>query len=194
MTSRYVVAAICGGEMKHWIYTALLCLMCGVLHAQEWTPQDSLRLQRLLQQEGEIKLNLEPLLEKQWMEFDNTLPTLPEMPKEQKKVKLTLRPYSTNTPYNWDPVYQRKITVKEDTWRSDPFYHLKKRTGLPIQTANASKGMDLMAPFTREFWNWKRKRLHKRTLQLLRSYHNHISPSSYPDSLQSESSGRSPRH
>lgn len=38
---------------------------------------------------------------------------------------LTLHPYTANTKYNWDPVYQKKIKVDKDTWRGDEFYALK---------------------------------------------------------------------
>lgn len=50
---------------------------------------------------------------------------MPRMP--EKKVVLTLRPYTANTKYNWDPVYQKKITVNKNTWRGDPFYELTTR-------------------------------------------------------------------
>lgn len=38
--------------------------------------------------------------------FDNSLPVMPKAP--EKKVVLTLRPYTANTKYNWDPIYQKK--------------------------------------------------------------------------------------
>lgn len=120
------------------------CIIIGLLFAvvlpfcaQNWTPQDSLRLRRLLDGEGEMKLNPEVLkelgvdqpigkqqmsTEKQWLDFNTTLPEIPNMPK--KKVVLTLRPYTANTKYNWDPVYQKKIKIDKNTWRGDPFYEL----------------------------------------------------------------------
>lgn len=55
--------------------------------------------------------------------FHTTLPEIPNTPK--KKVILTLRPYTANTKYNWDPVYQKKIKIDKNTWRGDPFYELK---------------------------------------------------------------------
>ena len=86
---------------------------------------------------GEMKLNPDVLKEmgvdaplgspkadvsKTWMDFDASLPAMPRMP--EKKVVLTLRPYTANTKYNWDPVYQKKITVNKNTWRGNPFYEL----------------------------------------------------------------------
>jgi len=124
------------------------CIIIGLLLAvalpvcaQNWTPQDSLRLHRLLNGEGELKLNPEVLkelgvqqplgtpkmsTEKKWLDFNTTLPDIPNMPK--KKVVLTLRPYTANTKYNWDPVYQKKINIDKNTWRGDPFYELKIQT------------------------------------------------------------------
>ena len=62
-------------------------------------------------------------LERQWLDFNTTLPEIPNTPK--KKVILTLRPYTANTKYNWDPVYQKKIKIDKNTWRGAPFYELK---------------------------------------------------------------------
>ena len=118
----------------------LLWLAVLPLCAQDWTKADSLRLQQLLQSEGEIILNLDILKEveeplggspravesKPWLEVDETLPAVQGV--RPRKVKLTLFPYTANTPYNWDPVRQRKIKVDKNTWRNDPFYELKTLT------------------------------------------------------------------
>ena len=125
--------------MKRFILVmGLLCAVAFPCYAQNWTPQDSLRLNRLLKGEGEVKLNPEVLqelemnnslgtpkavMDKSWMDFDNSLPVMPKAP--EKKVVLTLRPYTANTKYNWDPIYQKKIKVDKDTWRGDEFYALK---------------------------------------------------------------------
>lgn len=121
----------------------LLVAVAFPLCAQSWTPQDSLRLQRLLNGDGEVKLNPDALKElemnapwgtpradtyKSWMDFDTSLPTAPDnSEKPEKKIILTLHPYKANTKYNWDPVYQQKIKVDKNTWRGDRFYELKKR-------------------------------------------------------------------
>lgn len=124
---------------KYYTIIGLLFAVVLPLCAQNWTPQDSLRLRRLLDGEGEVKLNPEVLkelgidqpvgkqlmsTEKQWLDFNTTLPEIPNTPK--KKVVLTLRPYTANTKYNWDPVYQKKIKIDKNTWRDDPFYELKQ--------------------------------------------------------------------
>lgn len=123
---------------KYCTIIGLLLVVVLPVCAQNWTPQDSLRLRRLLDEEGEIKLNPEVLkemgvqeplgkqqisMEKQWLDFNTTLPEIPNTPK--KKVILTLRPYTANTKYNWDPVYQKKIKINKNTWRGDSFYELK---------------------------------------------------------------------
>lgn len=132
---------ICGGKFmsRYTIFVGLLCLAAFPLYAQNWTKEDSLRLHRLLRQEGEIKLNPDALdelnrvmgspkvaEEKPWLEIDETLPAVDGI--HPRKIKLTLFPYTANTPYNWDPVRQRKIDVDENTWRGDSFYELKTLT------------------------------------------------------------------
>ena len=101
---------------KYCTIIGLLLVVVLSVCAQNWTPQDSLRLRRLLDGEGEIKLNPEVLKEMGVQE---------PLGKQQKKVVLTLRPYTATTKYNWDPVYQKKIKIDKDTWRGDPFYELK---------------------------------------------------------------------
>lgn len=139
--------------MKYSIlFLGLLCAVAFPLYAQEWTPQDSLHLRQFLSGEGEVRLNPDVLKEigidsplgspkedmnKSWLEFDSSLPVMPQMP--EKKVVLTLRPYTANTKYNWDPVYQKKITVNKNTWRSSPFYELTK---LKIYTNWAKRPLD----------------------------------------------------
>ena len=139
--------------MKYFIlFLGLLFVVAFPLYAQEWTPQDSLHLRRFLSGEGEVRLNPDVLKEigidsplgspkedmnKSWLEFDSSLPVMPQMP--EKKVVLTLRPYTANTKYNWDPVYQKKITVNKNTWRSSPLYELTK---LKIYTNWAKRPLD----------------------------------------------------
>lgn len=209
--------------MNRWITSlGLLLAVVSPCCAQEWTVNDSIRLQRLMEGEQELKLNpkaLEELQrsfspespemanEKRWLDFDTSLPEQPE--ETGQSVRLTLHPYTTRTRYDWDPVYQKKITVNKDTWRG-PFHHLKsliiptnwakrpldagpretleqiEATGLRYmvtERANgmavgswqgvgggAGGGMDLMTPFTRDFWNFKGRKRRARTLEVLRAY------------------------
>lgn len=208
---------------KSILIIGLLYAVAFPLCAQNWTPQDSLKLQQLLKGNGEVKVNPDALKElernilgtpevsvnKSWMDFDPALPTsLQKEPKQE--IKLTLRPYTANTKYNWDPVYQKKINVGKNTWRGDPYYELKTlfiytnwaKTPLDIgpresveqieatgqryrvteRANNMSVGswqgvggggigsLDLMTPFTREFWNFKGRRRRARTLEVLKAY------------------------
>lgn len=120
---------------RYYTIIGLLIAVALPVCAQDWTTQDSLRLRDLLNGEGEIKLNPEVLKElaeprfmgtqkmstdKQWLDFNVEMPKIPE-----KKVVLTLHPYTTRTKYNWDPVYQKKIAINKHTWRNDPYYELK---------------------------------------------------------------------
>lgn len=160
---------------KFLLIYGLLCTVAFPLCAQNWTPQDSLRLQQLLKGDGEVKVNPNALKELQmnllgapkastdrpWMEFDTSLPKEPKRPG-----RLTLRPYTARTKYNWDPVYQKKIKVEKDTWRGDPFYAFKKA---PVFNGY-SGGHDLMLVFTREFWDFKGKKRRARTLKELKMY------------------------
>lgn len=141
---------------KSILIIGLLYAVAFPLCAQNWTPQDSLKLQQLLKGNGEVKVNPDALKElernilgapevsvnKSWMDFDPTLPTsLQKEPKQE--IKLTLRPYTANTKYNWDPVYQKKINVGKNTWRGDPYYELKT---LFIYTNWAKTPLDIGPP------------------------------------------------
>ena len=204
---------------------ALLCL-AHISYAQELTLQDSVRLVNTINEEPELNINRDlidqidfgsgvmssPYLytEKSWLSPDATLPiSLPdEIPLDKRKV-LTLRPYNGSTPYNWDPIRQKKIKVTKDTWRDDPYYEIKMRriysnwaknpfdkgirnsvaeievTGLrynPLagrvgnamvgawQSTPNANGLDLMTPFTKEYWNKSMVKRRRRTLEVLSQY------------------------
>lgn len=169
--------------MKRFLlFVGLLVSVALPSCAQNWMPQDSLRLQQLLNGEGEMKVNREVLkelemntslgvpkavLDKPWLDFNTSLPTVPQAP--EKKVVLTLRPYTARTKYNWDPVYQKKIKIDKNTWRGDRFYALKNAKPLPAYKQNALS-CDLMYIFTRECWDVKGRKRRARTLEVLKSY------------------------
>lgn len=170
------------------------------LCAQSWTKQDSLRLQQLLQGEGELILRPEVLKELEmsfspeglrmstdqpWMDFDTSLPVLPE--EKKPRVRLTLNPYATSIRYDYDPVYKKKIKVDKDTWKSDPFApqtalvaslsHIKK------ELVNTSIGIDLMYPFTKECWDFRGRKLRKQTRKALMAVYGSKIEQSVADSL-----------
>lgn len=221
MTKRFVLL-LCISLPATWVYA-------------QWTSQDSLKLKLLLKGSEELKLNPKAVKqiefgdvlgkpgiseEKSWLLPDETLPEV--LPKP--KVVLTLMPYTAHTRYNWDPVYQRKIRVNKDTWRSTPFLKfyvdllpsnwahtsvaggirksweeirasgvdfrmLSERAngamistmttgaigGIPIGhgasiNGGTISGLDLMAVFTKEFWDKKGRDRRERTLEVLRTY------------------------
>ena len=96
-------------------------------------------------------------------------------------------PYKANTRYNWDPVYQKKIRVNKNTWRGDSFYELCRqrfytnrtrsrkaneiRIGEDVSVCGGTiSGLDLMAAFTKEFWNKTGRDNRIRTLEVLKTY------------------------
>ena len=120
-----------------------------LVHAQ-WSEKDSLNLGRMLNMDGEIELNPNVVKEidfgtfagmqvtadeKPALKFDVTLPKV--FP-DKKEIKLSLRPYTANTKYNYDPIYQKKINIKSDTWK----YGEKFRMNLAFIYSNWAK-----APF-----------------------------------------------
>ena len=176
-----------------------LSLLALDVNAQ-WTSQDSLQLKQLLDGENELNLNREVVkqilldkvmgtpdvwTEKSWMLPDESLPTV--LP-QKKGIVLTLHPYTANTRFDWDPVYQKKIKVTKDTWRGDPFYNMKaQRTysnqaedpmggSIPIGrgsialTGGTLSGLDLMLIFQKQFWDVKGNKRRARTLEVLQSY------------------------
>ena len=178
--------------MKRFVTAMALSLTTLIMYAQEWTSKDSLHVKKLLDGEQELILNPDAVKsidfgnaagtprvseEKSWMHFDESLPQV--LPKP--KVVLTLTPYTATTPYDWDPVYQKKIRVTKNTWRGDPFYELRQllytkssnislgKGGVYI-SGGAIGGLDLMAMFTRDFWSKKRLETRDRTLEVLRRY------------------------
>lgn len=184
---------------KRLVTGLLLSLVTLGVNAQ-WTAKDSLNLQRMLEGEGEVKLNREAIklidfgkvigapgmsTAKSWMLPDESLPTI--LP-EKKKIVLTLYPYTANTRFDWDPVYQRKIKVDKNTWRADEFYAMKMQKeytnqmkhpmegSIPLGKGGVNvaggtiSGLDLMLLFQKSFWDVKGNKRRLRTLEVLEMY------------------------
>ncbi|MBO4984596.1 MAG: DUF4858 domain-containing protein [Bacteroides sp.] len=141
--------------MHYLIIDLLFCLPLSA-SAQEWTRQDSIRLQKILQREGEIRLNPEAVQElkrsfneevpraysnKPWLDFQLALPG------EKRSGKNLFS----------SPLPER--------------YNQAMHFTLPLE-ANGLKpsGLDLMLPFTKEFWTFRKNLRRARTLEVLRSY------------------------
>lgn len=115
--------------MNRFMLFLIVCPAALLSRAQQSTAKDSLSLNGALHKDGEIKLNMDAVRqidfglfsapksskEKPGLKYDESLPEA----LKKKKVILTLRPYTAHTKYNWDPVYQCKIKVDADTWRTD---------------------------------------------------------------------------
>ncbi|WP_394707733.1 DUF4858 domain-containing protein [uncultured Bacteroides sp.] len=121
--------------MKRIVLFFLMASFYLLAHAQ-WSKKDSINLRRLLDSDGEIKLNPNavkqlrvngligsPMIvdEKPGLKVDETLPAVYP---HKKKIVMTLRPYSIYTKYNYDPISQTKIKVGAYTYKARPFAFL----------------------------------------------------------------------
>lgn len=174
----------------------LLCLIgllggafCPLL-AQNWTPEDSLRLQQMLKNEGEIRLNQEALREleksfggvqhssedKPWLEPNTTLPA-------DVYGRTVLKRRMPLLNLNDQSVYQSEV----DTATGTPGDSLRRPRrpsvrvdnllrGIQMKSAGmpAPTGMDFMQIFTKEFWNPKIKKRRAQTLKALKMYGDSI--------------------
>lgn len=222
--------------MRKRLFISAVSLLLTVVCYAQWTAQDSIKLQRLLNGSEEVKLNQKAVKqidfgsavngtpqmseEKEWMLPDESLPEA--LPKA--KFVLSLMPYKGNTRFNWDPIYLKKIRMDRNTWRNDPHYALRhqrsysnwasnpmakglrqsldeirasgvrfrqlgeRANGMmvnsvvmdsPIPLFGGSGvyvnggtigGLDLMAVFTKDFWDKKGQERRERTLEVLRTY------------------------
>ena len=134
-------------------------------HAQ-WSEKDSLRSGRILNTAGAFAGEQAIAGEKPALNVDITLPKV--FP-EKKEIRLSLRPYTANTKYNYDPVYRKKIDIRSDTWK----YGEKFRMNIASVYSDMAAGggsVDLMALFTKDFWDRKGRKRRARTLEVLQNY------------------------
>lgn len=117
--------------MTKRIFSGII-LCCGFVFEADaqWTSADSLNLQRVLNGNDEIRINKsavrqidfgsflgspEIVDDEPGLKWDSNLPKLPI---QEKNVKLTLKPYTARTPFNYDPIREVKIKVGPSTWCS----------------------------------------------------------------------------
>ena len=130
--------------MRKFLWLFYLIALTQICTAQELSKQDSIRLSAILDGDQELHINKDvinqidfgsgvlgtPLIitDKQWLAPDATLPSVHpnDIPMDKRRI-LSLKPYKANTPYNWDPIREKKVKVTKDTWRSDPFHEIKNR-------------------------------------------------------------------
>ncbi|MCD7898788.1 MAG: DUF4858 domain-containing protein [Bacteroides sp.] len=122
------------------LFFFVLIIVIEVAHAQQWTSGDSIKLQRMMNGPGEIKINPKTLKQIDFGSFGGTpqisddepgLKWSNDLPKPKEntpKIRLTLRPYQPNTPFNYDPIRKVKYKVRSNTWRQNTYSNLKKQT------------------------------------------------------------------
>lgn len=180
---------------KNLLFSAGI-LFAHFCHAQ-WTAQDSLKLKDLLEGHKEIKINEEalksinlgspilpanPKINKNYLQFDATLPTTPgEEEKGQPKLGVSLQPYSGATKYNYDPIYKKKISLDQKKGRFvGPNGMPGAREGgmsgtrFMMMKGNLSGGFNTNFEnlFSKNFWDFQGRKTTKRTLLALNAYAN----------------------
>ena len=179
--------------MKQFIKISVLLLTgaqyTNYCHAQ-WTAQDSLKLKKILERDGELKLNEEavksidfnsvlfpnnqPMIHKNSLKFDMTLPGSPENRKEE--------PYKATTKYNYDPVYKKKISI-DQKYRGD--VSSLYRDGAPGTrrgpmndtrlmmmngTFSGSFRCDFDKILSKRYWDFRGRKNSRKTLEILKTY------------------------
>lgn len=177
---------------KYLFISVVFLLLTGTCYAQ-WTAVDSLRLKNLLKNGEEIKLNREAVKhikfsedaetprmskEKRWMRFDESLP----------RVISPLSVIESDSLYNRRRITDEKLPLLMlETYK--PAY-----VPLPLDTLSITMGMklpppegislgngvrvngglfsglDLLQIFTKEFWQFKKKRMRADTHEALKKY------------------------
>ncbi len=130
---------------------------------------------------------------KPWLDANDSMPSVfgkNETAPASKEARYTLHPYNTTTPYDWDPIYKRKIAIHSDTWRgaywkmlgvsdvkgmtNSGHIKLEKDDDKLIRFENGKLVGDyatlLTQYFTREFWRFQHKRNQKKTKEVLQQY------------------------
>ncbi|MBR0042363.1 MAG: DUF4858 domain-containing protein [Bacteroides sp.] len=165
--------------MRNSLYVVVITLCLPFVsfraYAQEHLPQDSIRLRQLLEE----AIIGTPQIEgsKRWLDFDYTLPTTPTTIIKKDSIRLTLRPYGYGTPYDWDPINQCRLVKKSDgSWQPEGSApSMNARAFTPSKTNEIaappqSIGTDLMYIFTKEFWQFQRRKNKKKLGGVLDAY------------------------
>lgn len=172
------------------LYLTFLLLLV-VQQVQGQTDIDTLRLRTIELPKAPVELRMQD--DKSWLEFDESMPSVfgrGEKAPATNSTRYTLHPYNTTTPYDWDPVYQRKIAINSDTWRG-PYWRMLGVSNIKGMTIHGNikldKGDDklirfengklvgdyatlLTQYFTREFWRFRHHKNQKETQEVLEDY------------------------
>lgn len=162
----------------------LIVLLAFPLWLQAQVEQKGDTLQKKMVQPPPIQLRMDD--SKPWIGFDESMPQVFGEKEAKPQQRYTLHPYTPWTPYDWDPVYKKKIAVGKDTWRG-PYWkmlhvsdikgmtntgHIKleKKESL-VRFENGMLVGDyatlLTQYFTREFWRFRAKKNRKDTKEAL---------------------------
>lgn len=158
------------------LVSVVFLLLTGASYAQ-WTKKDSLELKKLLESEEELKLNDEAvrqikfkneaelprmLLKKRWMRIDESLPraTPPSTMVELDSLR--------------KPIYGR---LPMDTLRITMVIKLPPPEGISLGNGvrvngGLFTGLDLLQVFTKDFWQFRKKRMRAGTMHALENYRN----------------------
>lgn len=178
--------------VKRFIILLLIFSVAGEAYAQ-WTEKDSLKLQRIINGNGELKLNPEAVKridfgntsdsmriseEKGWLQPDETLPkvkytkinkeeadSLYEAVADRINVRLSLQPLSSGNLR--DSIffgYKAGMGLK-----LPPLEGISLGNGFRLNGGTIS-GFDLMYIFKKDFWCRKKKKRREHTLVILQSY------------------------
>ena len=172
------------------LYLTFLLLLV-VQQVQGQTDIDTLRLRTIELPKAPVELRMQD--DKSWLEFDESMPSVfgrGEKAPATNSTRYTLHPYNTTTPYDWDPVNQRKIAINSDTWRG-PYWRMLGVSNIKGMTIHGNikhdKGDDklirfengklvgdyatlLTQYFTREFWRFRHHKNQKETQEVLEDY------------------------
>lgn len=172
--------------------SAVFILLAGVCYAQ-WTKEDSLRLKKSLKSGEELKLNKEAIRqidfnagaanprtseEKRWMRFDESLPrvispsSVVESDSLYDKRRITDRKLPLQMLEVYKPVYAH---LPLDTLKVTMGIKLPPPEGISLGNGvrvngGTFSGLDLLQIFTKDFWQFRKKRMRAHTIGVLKEY------------------------
>ena len=177
--------------MRRYVIYLMLLLMLVAQRVQAQTDIDTLRRRAVELPKPPVELRIQD--DKPWLEFDDSMPSVfgrDEKAPAAKGTRYTLHPYNTTTPYDWDPIYQRKIAINSDTWRG-PYWRMLHVSDIKGMTINGNIKLTndddklirfengklvgdyatlLTQYFTREFWRFRHHKNQEETQQALDDY------------------------
>lgn len=175
--------------------SVVLLLLTGVCYAQ-WTAEDSLRLRKSLEKGEELNLNKEAVKrikfdnsaenprmsnEKPWMRFDKSLPRViaPSAVVESDSLYDSRRLSNRTLPFMMLETYKSTyIPLPLDTLVTSMGMILPPPDGISLGNGvrvdgGLFFGLDLLQVFTKDFWQFRKKRMRTRTISVLNDYSKH---------------------